>query len=312
MNLQIGIDIGGTNFRIGVVQDLKVIHEERIHADFASLCKINSPDKAVFQIIDTVSHSLKQILSEYVAVDSIGIGFPGFIDPKTGILESSPNLPGLMNIDLANLLSEKIQRPVRIENDALAAAYGEFLLNKIEASKGLIYVGLGTGVGGGLVQAGNLITGEHGFAMEIGHIITHPRGRLCGCGNYGCLEQYASATGISKNYQEITGREVSAHDIADLAKHGDIIAQESYTIAAKSLAQALAHIIKIVDIETVVIGGGVSQAWDFMKPAFDAQLNSDLIPVLRGKVHIHVSNSQDQSGIIGAALLAKNYISNSI
>jgi glucokinase len=306
MSQQIGIDIGGTNLRIGVVQDLKVIYEQRIHADFASICINNPPDTALREIIEIVSHAIKQSLNNYVAIDSIGIGFPGFIDPKTGILASSPNLPGLMNIDLAKVLAKKIKRPVYIENDALAAAYGEYLLNKIPSSKGLIYIGLGTGIGGGLLHAGNLIAGEHGFAMEIGHIITHPKGRLCGCSNYGCLEQYASAIGISKNYQDLTGKQLDAHDIADLAKEGDSIAKKSYDIAGKSLAQALAHIVKIVDIEQVVIGGGVSKAWEFMKPAFDNQLNTDLIPVLIGKVQIHISNSLDQAGIIGSALLSKN------
>jgi len=111
---------------------------------------------------------------------------------------------------------------------------------------------------------------------------------------------------ISKNYQDLTGKQLDAHDIADLAKEGDSIAKKSYDIAGKSLAQALAHILKIVDIEQVVIGGGVSKAWEFMKPAFDNQLNTDLIPVLIGKVQIHISNSLDQAGIIGSALLSKN------
>lgn len=306
MSQQIGIDIGGTNLRIGVVQNLKVIYEKRVHADFASICRSNAPDKSLIEIIEIVSNALKETLSNFVTVDSIGIGFPGFIDPKTGILASSPNLPGLVNIDLAQALAEKIQHPVWIENDALVAAYGEYLLNKIPSSKGIIYLGLGTGVGGGLVYAGNLIAGEHGFAMEIGHIITHPKGRLCGCGNYGCLEQYASATGISKNYEELSGKQLNAHDIADLAKEGDSIAKESYDIAGKSLAQALAHILKIVDIEQVVIGGGVCKAWVLIKSAFEEQLNTDILPVLRGKVRIHISNSLDQAGIIGSALLSKN------
>ena len=304
MSLRIGADVGGTNLRIGVVQNLKVVHEQRIHADFAAICRNNAPDQALNQIVDALSLGLQQTLSEYAEVSSIGIGFPGFIDPQTGILASSPNLPGLHNIDFAKALSQKIQRPVRVENDALVAAYGEYLLNAIPASQGLIYIGLGTGVGGGLVQSGKAIAGEHGFAMEIGHIITHPLGRLCGCGNYGCLEQYASATGISKSYQEVTAQLLSAEELANLARRGDVLAQESFDIAAKSLAQALAHIVKVVDVERVVIGGGVSQAWDLMQPAFDAQLNTDLIPVLRGKVRIAISSAQDQAGIVGAAWIS--------
>ena len=304
MSLRIGVDVGGTNLRIGVVDGLNIIHEQRVHTDFASICRSNSPDNAWKKILLTMSEALNQLLAQYSEVQSIGIGFPGFIDPPTGILASSPNLPGLLNVDLAKDLSSIIHRPVRVENDALAAAYGEYLLNKIPSAQGLIYMGLGTGVGGGLVQAGEAVSGEHGFAMEVGHIIVQPQGRLCGCGNYGCLEQYASATGISKSYQEVTQQRLQADEIAERARQGDVLAQEAYDIAAKSLAQALAHIAKVIDVERVVIGGGVSQAWELMKPAFDAQLNTDLIPVLRGKLHITVSATQDQAGIVGAALLA--------
>ena len=101
MSLRIGVDVGGTNLRIGVVQNLKVVHEQRIHADFAAICRSNSPDQALNQIVEAMSLGLQQILDEYAEVSSIGIGFPGFIDPKTGILASSPNLPGLHNIDFA-------------------------------------------------------------------------------------------------------------------------------------------------------------------------------------------------------------------
>ena len=304
MSLRIGVDVGGTNLRMGVVDGLNIIHEQRIHADFASICRANPAESAWKKIVSTMSGALNQLLAQYLAVESIGIGFPGFIDPQTGILASSPNLPGLLNVDLAKDLSALIGRPVRVENDALVAAYGEYLLNKIPTSQGLIYMGLGTGVGGGLVQAGQAVAGEHGFAMEVGHIIVQPRGRLCGCGNYGCLEQYASATGIAKSYQEVTQHTLQADEIAERARQGDVVAQEAYDIAAKSLAQALAHIVKVIDVERVVIGGGVSQAWELMQPAFDAQLNTDLIPVLRGKVHVSISKTQDKAGIVGAALLA--------
>lgn len=304
MSLRIGVDVGGTNLRIGVVDGLRIIYEQRVHADFASICRENTPERAWEIIISTMSEVLNKLLTEYSAVESIGIGFPGFIDPHTGILASSPNLPGLLHVDLAKDLSALIHRHVRIENDALVAAYGEYALNKIPATQGLVYVGLGTGVGGGLVQAGKPTAGEHGVAMEVGHIIVQPRGRLCGCGNYGCLEQYSSATGISKSYQEVTKQTLQADEIAVRARQGDVVAQEAYDIAAKSLAQALANIVKVIDVEQVIIGGGVSQAWDLMKPAFDAQLNTDLIPVLRGKLHISVSQTQDQAGIVGAALLA--------
>ena len=304
MALRIGVDIGGTNLRVGVVDALEIVHETRSHADFANICKTNSADIAWQEIIATTSAVLNTVLAQYPAVASIGIGFPGFINPQNGHVAQSPNLPGLLNVDLAGDLSKKINRPVIVENDALAAAFGEYQLMKIPVNEGLIYMGLGTGVGGGLIQSGHAIVGEHGYAMEVGHIITTPNGRLCGCGNHGCLEQYASATGISKSYEELAGEHLAAHEIAALAAQGNANAQQAYEIAAKALAQSLAHILKVLDVKRVVIGGGVSQAWGLMEASFNQQLNADLIPVLRGRVQVDISSTGDKAGIVGAALLS--------
>lgn len=301
---RIGVDIGGTNLRVGVVDDLSIIHEQRCHADFASVCKALSPDNAWKTIIASTSAVLNEVLNKHPDVASIGIGFPGFIDPNNGHVAQSPNLPGLINVDLAGDLSVAIKRPVIVENDALAAAFGEYQLMKLPASEGLIYMGLGTGVGGGLIQAGKAVAGEHGYAMEVGHIITNSNGRLCGCGNKGCLEQYASATGISKSYEELTGVCLSAHEIATLALQGENYAKQAYEIAAKALAQSLAHILKVLDVKRVVIGGGVSHAWPLMETIFNQQLNADLIPVLRGRVQVSVSSTGDKAGVVGAALLS--------
>lgn len=304
MALRIGVDIGGTNLRVGVVDELNMIYEERNHADFAKLCQTHSPDVAWQKIIVTIAEILNKVLAQYPEVASIGIGFPGFIDPDSGHVAQSPNLPGLLDVNLAGDLSGEIKRPVVVENDALAAAYGEYQLMQTPASEGLIFIGLGTGVGGGLVQAGKAVAGEHGFAMEVGHLITTPNGRLCGCGNHGCLEQYASATGISKSYEELSGRFLAAHEVAECASQGDPNAKQAYEVAAKALAQSVAHILKVLDVKRVVIGGGVSQAWHLMEASFYQQLSADLIPVLRGRVQVKISSTGDKAGIVGAALLS--------
>jgi glucokinase len=304
MALRVGVDVGGTNLRVGVVDDLNIIHDTRYHADFTNLCKTNSADIAWQKIIAVTAEILNKVLSEYPQVASIGIGFPGFIDPLNGHVAQSPNLPGLLDVNLAGDLSAIIKRPVIVENDALAAAYGEYQLMKIPASESLIFIGLGTGVGGGLIQAGKAVAGEHGFAMEVGHIITKPNGRLCGCGNYGCLEQYASATGISKSYEELSGINLPAHEIAERAAQGELKAKQAYEIAAIALAQSLAHILKVLDVKRVLIGGGVSQAWHLMEASFNHQLDADLIPVLRGRVQVEISSTGDKAGIVGSALLS--------
>lgn len=322
MALIIGIDVGGTNLRLGVVQYEvqykaqynevvlgnqlpELLDEMRFHADFSGLCKTHEADsdQAWRKILTTIATAIDAVRAKYPAIAAVGIGFPGFIDPDTQKISLSPNLPGLSNVDLSADLSALIALPVITENDALAAAYGEFAA-AVQPANNLIYLGLGTGVGGGLIFNRQPFQGQHGVAMEVGHIITVPGGRLCGCGNHGCMEQYASASGVSMTYLEASSERCSAAEIASRAKAGDQNAIAAYSLAGESLAQALAHILKVIDVTDVVVGGGMSAGWQYMQQAFQQRLDQDLIPALRGKVNVRISDMDDEAGIIGAAMLA--------
>ena len=307
MTLAIGIDIGGTNLRLGVVDGLQVIDEMRFEANFSQICQKNSPQIAWQTILHTLEQAISAVITKHPTVKSIGIGFPGFIAPVTGNIAQSPNLPGLKDVNLAADLSQLIGLNVIVENDALAAAYGEFKMMR-HGSQNLIYIGLGTGVGGGLILNGQPFQGQHGVAMEVGHIIIKPNGRTCGCGNLGCMEQYASASGVAISYFEATKQQRQASEIAALANKGDQAAIAAYSLAGKSLAEALAHILKVIDVANVVVGGGMSAAWPLMEQAFNQKLAQDLIPALRGKLVVSVSAMGDQAGVIGAALLASQKI----
>lgn len=299
----IGIDVGGTNFRLGVVQDMRVVWEKRFQADFSGVCRRRSAVEALETITATLNDAVAEARGAYPAIRAIGIGFPGFIDPTSRQVISSPNLPDLSNADIVTPLERRSGLPVVLENDASAAAYGEFALSSRSAGN-LIYMGLGTGVGGGLVLQGKLHGGVHGVAMEVGHLTVERGGRPCGCGNRGCLEQYASTNGVVQTYAELTGKSLSAYDIAQAARQHDDAAVQAFEQAGEYLACALAHIAKVVDVGDVVIGGGMSASWDLMQAAFERRLNEDLIPALRGKVKVRISQAQDQAGIIGAAMLS--------
>lgn len=301
--LQIGVDVGGTNLRVGVVQGREVLWESRYHADFSGICRDNAADLALEKIVDALAESIGNGCRAHPGVEAVGIGFPGFIDPDTGVVSMSPNLPGLSNVDIAVPLAQRLNLPVRLENDALAAAYGEYMLAEA-ASHGLVYLGLGTGVGGGLILDGRAYPGEHGVSMEVGHLIVQPGGRLCGCGNHGCLERYASASGVEISYRELAGVELDAAGIAGRAHAGDAQAAEAFRIAGRTLAVALAHIAKVVDVGTVVIGGGMAAAWPLLKAEFESRLDADLIPALRGRMRVEPARAGDQAGMLGAAALA--------
>ncbi|MGB4811851.1 MAG: ROK family protein [Methylophilaceae bacterium] len=306
MALAMGIDVGGTNLRVGVFDGLQLVEETHFRADFSEICLNNTPNVAWQQILNMMEKAIRSVLATHDA-QTIGVGFPGFIDPVTKVIAQSPNLVGLKSVNLAANLAQRLARNVTVENDANAAAYGEYCLAGQPAG-GLIYLGLGTGVGGGLVLNGKPYAGQHGTAMEVGHIIVAANGRLCGCGNLGCLEQYASASGVAISYFNATQQKLTSAQIGQLAVNGDTVAIAAFDLAASALAQALASIVKVVDVQTVVIGGGLTGAWPLMKKAFLQRFEADLIVVLRNKINIKISQSGDVAGMLGAAMLAQAQI----
>ena len=303
--LTMGIDVGGTNIRFGVFENGNLIKVMRLEANLSHHCQAIPAENAALEIVRILSGEIVNVIEQYADIQAIGIGFPGFIHPDSKKIIQSPNLPGLSYFDLQGKLEIILDLPVSIDNDANAAAYGEYCLAK-KPPEGLIYLGLGTGVGSGLVINGQLYTGQHGVAMEVGHMIVEPNGRQCGCGNKGCLEQYASATGVVISYFQATKQLLTAQEIADLANKGDTFALQSYQLAARVLAQTLANLAKILDIKNIVIGGGMAGAWPLMQKTFKARFDADLIPALRGNIKITISNAEDVSGMLGAAMLAMN------
>ena len=303
MTITIGIDVGGTNIRFGVFNQTQLIEEIRLESSLSKLCGEMLPEHASYEIVRLLSSEIINLIEKNHTIQSVGIGFPGFIQPDSKKIVSSPNLPGLSYFNLAGELSRILGLPFTLENDANAAAYGEYILaGKPEG--GLIYIGLGTGVGGGLVLDGKIFSGQQGYAMEVGHMIIVPNGRLCGCGNKGCMEQYASASGIAISYFNATKKQCTAAQIAEFANLGDKDAIAAYVLAANALAQTLASVVKVVDVKNIVIGGGVSAAWSLMKQTFVQRFEADLISVLRSTIQIKISNAKDKAGMLGAAMLS--------
>ncbi len=299
----IGVDVGGTNLRVGVLSGRELVWTTRRHTGFTEICQKLSASEALGAVVENLLQAIGEARARYPKVQGVGIGFPGFIAPDTRVVTLSPNLPGLLNADLIAPLTAHLGLPVILENDALAAAYGEYLLLQPRPGS-LLYVGLGTGVGGGLILHGKPYSGEHGVAMELGHLIVDPGGRHCGCGNRGCLEQYASAGGLVLSYAASKQVSLDAEAIASLARQGDARAMGAFEQAAMFLGVALANVLKIVDVSEVVIGGGLSGSWSLMAPAFLEHLEGALIPALRGRIRVSPSTAVDRAGMLGAAALA--------
>jgi len=304
-------DIGGTNIRLAIINsDGDILDETRQQAKL-SQHQATSSNAAEKHVIQTLGQAFQSFLtaSSY-SIDAIGIGFPGFFHGETGILASSPNLPGLIDFPLAELLAQHVSKPVSVQNDALCAAIGEHRFGAGQDQNNLLHITLGTGVGAGLILHRQPYAGEHGMAMEFGHLCVerssgaHPA-RLCGCGNYGCLETYASATAVVQHYAEISGSQANAQTIHQSACDGDETALHVLRQAGSYLGQGIAESIKLLDISTVSISGGLSGAWDILHPALMQSLDANLIPPLQGKVQVLRSTLADNAGLLGAAVIAR-------
>ncbi|NWF37404.1 ROK family protein [Mariprofundus sp. KV] len=304
MNRVLAADIGGTNLRLALIDHNGLFLDEcRIEARLSRHDKATAEEAEAY-ILDTLQEAIAPFLAQNPVVD-IGIGFPGFFRGHSGVLAGSPNLPLLQEFALAERLSQRLGIRVSVQNDALCAAIGEHRFGAGRGKNSLLHVTLGTGVGGGLILAGAPYTGEHGMAMEFGHLrVVDKHGRSCGCGNHGCLEAYASATAVSRRFAEISGIDTDARQVYEYACDGNKKAADILRDTGFYLGLAIAEAVKLLDIETVSISGGLSHAWHLIHPPLMAELNSNLIPPLRGKINVVHSLLDDNAGLLGAAAIA--------
>jgi len=295
-------DIGGTNIRAAVIDKTGKIYKEEHTSAY-----LNNKSITESNVIQILTDFFKPFIEKEPKILSIGIGFPGFFIGNSGVLASSPNLPNLKNFKLAQMLSAALNLPVSAQNDALCAAIGELHFGAAKGLKNLLHITLGTGVGGGLILNNTPYTGESGMAMEFGHLrICHDDSALlCGCGGYGCVEAYASASAVAANYFKHSGIQLNSKEIYHQALQGDPNAIHSLEQAGHKLGMAIAEAIKLLDIHTVTISGGLIGAWSFFHPSLMRALNSQLIPPLQNTVDILPSILKDKAGLLGAAALAQ-------
>jgi len=292
-------DIGGTNIRAAVVRN------GTIEAELHSRIELGDRNLSEDALIERLTAFFLNILDERDDIVAIGAGFPGFFLGTSGHLIASPNLPNLHQVDLAARLSERLNIPVSIQNDALCAAIGEQQFGAGTGTDSLLHVTLGTGIGGGLILNSAPYTGESGMAMEFGHLrVDHSdHARRCGCGGYGCVEAYASATAITERYFEVAGIRTDTEDIYGRACKGDDDAKSIFESAGSYLGMAIAEAVKLLDIHTVTMSGGLTGAWPLLHPAATESMDDNLIPPLKGKIRVLRSTLNDQAGILGAAAL---------
>jgi glucokinase len=311
--LVVGVDIGGTGTKFGIVnRDGNVLFGNEIST---------KKHATIESFIDELYAELSVLIEKAGGVGRIkgmGVGAPNG-NFYTGTIEYAPNLPWKGIIPLAELLQAKFKLPVTITNDANAAAIGEMMYGAAKGMKDFIMITLGTGVGSGIVANGQLIYGHDGFAGELGHTIVIPDGRLHpGTGKKGSLESYASATGVRNTAVEILEKtteksllrdvptdQLDSKSVYDAAIKGDKVALEIFEFTGKILGLALANAIMFSSPEAIVLFGGLTKAGDLILKPTKQHMEENLIQVFQNKVKILVSHlKESDAAILGASALA--------
>ncbi|MDQ6950108.1 MAG: ROK family protein [Mariprofundales bacterium] len=293
----VAMDIGGTHIRAALVAaDGTILDQHRQRAELSHLT-----GNVAAAVMDALTAAAAPLLP---LAKAVGIGFPGFI--SDGVVAGAPNIPQMEGVALQALLCQRMQRPVRLDNDAACAALGEWRFGAGRGAASLLHLTLGTGIGGGLVHDGRIFGGDCGMAFEFGHLRINSAtdARRCGCGNRGCVETYASATAVGTRYSEAAGGEArDAAEVNRLAQQGDVLAQQVWHQAGSALGVAIAQAIKLLDVRTVTISGGMIAAWHQFQPAMMAAIDTHVIAPQRGRIQVLPSTLEDCAGLLGAAAL---------
>lgn len=309
----LGIDLGGTNCRLGLVDGQGILLAQRtLPTDLSA-----GPEPFIQQLGEQLQQLAALARASGGELRSGGVGIPGVI-AEDGSISGCPNLPQLQGMTLAARLEAFSGCPMVALNDANAIALGEYRFGAAREFASSLTVTLGTGVGGGLILAGELWRGPDGTAGEIGHFAVEPEGRLCGCGARGCLERYASATGIVESVvaslqagaaSVLTTTGLTCAAVATAARQGDSVAAAAFHLAGQRLGQVLAGVVNLLNLEALIFAGGVSASFDLLQPSLDAELKQRLFALPRARLQLRTSSLADAAGILGAAGYAAGSLS---
>lgn len=308
----VGIDIGGTGTKFGIVDNVgNVLFSSEIST---------KKHEQVHTFIDELHENLSELIEKvggFGRIKGIGVGAPNG-NVYNGNIEYAPNLPWKGVVPLAKMLQDKFRLPVKLTNDANAAAVGEMMYGAAQGMKDFIMITLGTGVGSGIVANGQLIYGHDGFAGELGHTTIIPEGRLHpGTGKKGSLESYASATGVTNTAIELLAssdrpsslrglphEKLNSKAVFEAANKGDEIAKEVFDFTGEILGRALANFVMFSSPEAIILFGGLTKAGDFLLKPTREHLEANVIQIFQNKVKILVSHlKESDAAILGASAL---------
>ena len=308
----VGVDLGGTNVKTAVVSTGREL--------LAKDSRLSEAAGGPEAVMDTMEQSVRDVLAEagqsLEQVLAVGFGAPGPMNWQTGVVYCPPNLPGWKNVPLASTMSARLGVPCYVENDANAAAFGEFWMGAGRGTQCMVVLTLGTGVGGGIVVFGQLLRGIDGTAAELGHLKVQRDGRLCGCGSHGCLEAYASVTGmirtavkgldkgkdsILKEMCQSDLERMTGKMIFDAAQQGDKLAQKVFRETATWLGLGIASLVNMLNPEKVVLCGGMIDAGDLLFAPVIETVRENAFEVPANRCAIVPAGLGADAGVLGCA-----------
>ncbi|MGA1980123.1 MAG: ROK family protein [Sedimentisphaerales bacterium] len=316
-SIYIGIDLGATFIKVGCFD-----------SQLKLLAKISTPAQAEKQpkvIIDNIAKASEQCIAKAGfstdVVSAVGLGCPGPAKYSEGIIKAAPNFPTFRNVPIRQMLSNRLSgKTIVFENDANVACFGEFTAGAGKGVDDMVFFTLGTGIGGGIISNGKLLTGAGGNAAELGHIIIYPDGRLCNCGQKGCAEAYASAANTAKRATEaieagekstlkkildVKGR-ISCKDVFDHLKAGDKLAKKITDETAEALAILCINVLHTTEPQRIVFAGGMIAAGDILLNRIKDFFDEQIWKLKKETVEICFATLGEDAGIIGSAALAKH------
>ena len=308
----IAVDLGGTHLRVGAVQeDGVVVEKEKYDADSRSGCN---------SVLGCVAQSVKKMAEKIKArsdvIKGVALGFPGIVDQEKGIVYQSPHFPDWKDLNILDFFKKEIFWPLVIDNDANMAALGESWKGAGQGVKNFVMLTFGTGVGGGIILNGQIFRGDRGFAGEVGHLCIETEGPRCACGSKGCLEMYVSANGIrrlveftddpeglNRLIERIGGNieRVTVRYLHEAALDGDIFANIVFKKMGYYLGTGLASLTNTLGVETFILGGGVSEAWNFFIEPARKELLERTYHEIASHIQIKKAILGDNAGLVGGA-----------
>jgi glucokinase len=322
----LGIDLGGTNIRSGVVDD----QGNPLSAVSVKTFADRGPEFGLDNLVDVGRQAVKQSGVSWDRIAAVGLGSPGTMDLEAGMLVDPPNLPGWNNLPIRKLLADRLMRPTVMQNDANAAAYAEYWVGRGRGTRSLVMFTLGTGIGCGIVIEGQILEGRHSHGAECGHMIVQMEGnaRQCTCGAFGHLEAYASATSLIKRACEalegggaeeeksvlgsLSVDKLSGRTISEAAKAGDLLARRLMRETAHYLAVGAVNLMHTIDPDIVLFGGGMIGAGETFLEHIRSDVRSMAFPIPGSRTRIEFAELGGDAGFIGAAGWAKLSVSNQV